>query len=179
MRDGAVERPGPLVARLVERTGQTQGFCSARARVLIVHTNSDFRGYLAEVLEGGGYQVAQADDLNLACRLLRYARYDVVVTDLLDSGPPTYRSVLRLVETAAPTPVALCLRQRERLRVHPARLGLAACWSTESGARSLLQAVSFLARPTTAESTGSEQSPERAARETQSLREIDDLGIRP
>jgi len=158
---------------LVERTGRTEGLCSTWARVLIVHTDPSFRGYLSELLEGEGYQVAVADHLTLACQLLHYARYDVVVTDLLGSTPPQYRSIRQLVEAAETTPVALCLRQRDRLRVHPGRLGLAASWSTESGARSLVQAVGFLVRTTAVEPTDAEEAPELTTHE------IKRWGIRP
>ena len=179
MHDGGAAEAGPLLTRLVERTGRTQGLSSAGARVLIVHTDSGFRGYLTEVLEGEGYQVAEADHLMLACQLLHLARYDAVVTDLLGSTPPSYRSVQQLVAAASPTPVALCLRQRERLRVHPAHLGLAASWSTESGARSLVNAVSFLVRASAVGSMDAEEPREPATIETQQLREIRRWGLRP
>lgn len=51
-------------------------------RVLVVDDNPDIRGFIVELLEAAGYEVAAVDNGDEALSQLRRAPADVVVTDL-------------------------------------------------------------------------------------------------
>ena len=53
------------------------------ARIVVADDEAGVRGFLRKVLEGGGYEVIEAEDGRQALRQARSARIDLVITDLV------------------------------------------------------------------------------------------------
>lgn len=81
---------------------------SRPARVLIVEDDPDMRDTLLFVLSEEGYQVRSAASLTEALDLLDQLTFELVLTDLFDSGgEDPLRTVEELHMRAQPTPVAV------------------------------------------------------------------------
>jgi len=81
---------------------------SRPARVLIVEDDPDMRDTLLFVLSEEGYQVRSAASLTEALDLLDQLTFELVLTDLFDSGgEDPLRTVEELHTRAQPTPVAV------------------------------------------------------------------------
>ena len=70
-------------------------------RVLIVDDEEGIRSFLAEVLEGEGYMVTQAEDGDAAARLLAQRSFHLMITDLRMPGLDGM-SLVRLARAEAP-----------------------------------------------------------------------------
>jgi len=76
-------------------------------RILVVEDDATFRSLLATILDGEGYEVAEAEDGEKALAMLRHSEFDLVVSDLRMPGRSGMDLFRETRSYAAPPPFLL------------------------------------------------------------------------